>query len=95
MPRFTLLTVTTNECDGSEISKICRPIKWNMAHNLVRIKTIVNCRNCMLVVLVAFFFSSMQRIVAHSGLPSVLKNVIPSGERAVLEYREAVIKNNW
>ena len=64
------------------------PIKWNVSHNLVWMKTIVNYHYCMLIVLVVFFFLTMQRIISYSGLPSVLINVIPSAEIAVLEYGE-------
>ena len=71
------------------------PIKWNVSHNLVLMKTIVDYRNGMFFALFAFVFFTMQRIVANSGLPSVLKNVISSADRAVLEYGEAVIKSNW
>ena len=49
----------------------------------------------MLVVLVVFFLFTMQRIITDIGLSSVLTKVIPDAERAVLEYEEAVIKNNW
>ena len=70
------------------------PIKWNVSHNFVRMKTIVNSFNCMLlVVLVVLFFFTVQRIITHSGW--LLINVIPSAERTVLEYAEGVIKNNW
>ena len=42
-----------------------------------------------------FFFFTMQEIIIFSGFPSFLKNVILSAERAVLAYREAIMKNNW
>lgn len=64
------------------------PIKQNLSHNFICMKIIVNYRNCMLIVLVVFFFLTMQRIISYSGLPSVLINVIPSAEIAVLEYGE-------
>ena len=48
----------------------------------------------MLAVLVVLFFFTVQKIITHSGLSSVLMNAIPFAERAVLEYVEAVMKNN-
>ena len=45
------------------------------------------------ILVIAVFFFTMQRNITHSGLRSVLLNVIPSAERAVLEYEEAVFKN--
>ena len=60
-----------------------------------RMKTIVIYRSSMLVVLVVFFFFTVQGIITHSGLPSLLINLIRSAERAVLQYGHAVIKNNW
>ena len=69
------------------------PIKWNVSHNLVLMKTIVDYRNGMFFF--AFVFFTMQRIVTNSGLPSVPKNVISSADRAALEYGEAVIKSKW
>ena len=49
----------------------------------------------MLVVLVVFFLFTMQRTITDIGLSSVLTKVIPDAEGVVLEYEEAVIKNNW
>ena len=58
-------------------------------------EAIVNYRSAMLIALDVFFLLTMQRIITHSGLPSVLIDVIPSAERASLEYGEAFIKNDW
>ena len=38
---------------------------------------------------------TIQRIITHGGLPLVLITLVPSAERVVLEYVEAVMKNNW
>ena len=98
MAWFTLLPVATNGFDGSEISKIRWPIHSNKVERVPQPCSNENYRRLpqrMFVVLFAFVFFTMQRIVANSGLPSVLKNVISSADRAVLEYGEAVIKSNW
>ena len=47
-----------------------------------------DCRPCCLFLL-------LNAKNHHPQLPFVLMKVIPSAERVVLEYREAVIKKNW
>ena len=58
MSLFTLASNNNTNVMARKFQKFVgqfTPIKWSVPHNLVRMKTIVNYRNCMLVVLVVFF----------------------------------------
>ena len=64
------LFASKNNTNVSEITKIFSQftlIKWNVYYNLVRMKTIVNYRNCMFVVLAVFFFFTVQRTITPGG----------------------------
>ena len=71
------------------------PVKWNVSHNLVGMKIILNYCNCILVVLFVFLFFTVQRFITHSGLPICPYKSDTLRLKTVLEYREAAIKNNW
>ena len=45
------------------------PVKWNVSHNLVGMKIILNYCNCILAVPFAFLFFTVQSFITHSGLP--------------------------